>query len=76
MWNTTLKVRLAGTAAILLLAACASLLPAPLKEKVASAVARYCAAPLSERQIVRQEVNELTAPNAIKITCVGDPPES
>lgn len=43
--------------------------------RVADAVNRYCLEPLAERQTIRTEVNGLIKPNAIRVTCAGDPAE-
>lgn len=42
--------------------------------RVASAVARYCREPLSERLVIREQVRTLAAPNSIQVNCAGDPP--
>jgi hypothetical protein len=54
---------------------CAALV-APVAEKVAIAVERYCEEPLSYRQIYRNTVNsELTATgHVVHVHCSGDPP--
>lgn len=54
---------------------CAALI-APVAEKVAVAVERYCEEPLSYRQIYRNTVNsELTATgHVVHVHCSGDPP--
>ena len=53
---------------------CAAFL-APVAEKVASAVEKYCEEPYSYRQIYRNTVNaQLTVPgHAVHVHCAGDP---
>jgi uncharacterized protein YceK len=41
--------------------------------QVAKGVNRYCLEPLSERQLIRSQVNGMITPNSIKVTCAGDP---
>jgi hypothetical protein len=41
--------------------------------KVAKAVNHYCLEPLASRQFIRAQVNAMVAPNAVKVTCSGDP---
>jgi hypothetical protein len=60
-------------ALLLLLPAC-SLVPVTAKQKLASGVNDYCKRiTYTERSILRAEVNAITAPNSIKVTCGGDP---
>lgn len=57
---------------ILSLAGCAALSSKAAPE-VAKAVNKYCAEPYQERLLLRNAVNEMTKPNAVKVTCDGDP---
>jgi hypothetical protein len=41
--------------------------------RVAKAVNHYCLEPLATRQLIRGQVNAMVAPNAVKVTCAGDP---
>jgi hypothetical protein len=41
--------------------------------RVAKAVNHYCLEPLPTRQLIRGQVNAMVAPNAVKVTCAGDP---
>lgn len=50
-----------------------SLLAPKTSAKVAQAVNIYCTEPLATRLVLRAEVNSMVAPNAVKVTCVGDP---
>jgi hypothetical protein len=54
---------------------CAALLPQQAKTKIAQGVTAYCMEPLATRLVLRAEVNTLTAPHLIKVTCQGDPPQ-
>lgn len=45
----------------------------PVAVKVGDAVGRYCKEPYQERLLIRETVNAEAAPNAVKITCEGDP---
>jgi len=51
---------------------CASVTSA-VAPQVASAVQKYCATPLAERQVIRAQVNTLISPATIRVTCPGDP---
>lgn len=53
--------------------ACA-LVPTAAKENIAKGVNEYCTRlTATERHILRAEVNALVAPNAVRVTCAGDP---
>lgn len=56
---------------------CAALI-APVAEKVAIAVERYCEEPLSYRQIYRNTVNSelATTGHVVHVHCSGDPPST
>lgn len=41
--------------------------------RAAQAINAYCVNPLADRQLIRAQVNQLIAPNQVKITCQGDP---
>lgn len=41
--------------------------------KIAAGVNKYCQEPLETRLAIRKQVNELIAPNAVRVTCEGDP---
>lgn len=41
--------------------------------QVAKAVNRYCQEPLSERLVIREQVNTMITPNHAQVTCAGDP---
>jgi hypothetical protein len=59
---------------LLLLTGCASsFFRTEIAPKVASGINRYCQEPLALRQPIRDEVNRLITPHAIKVTCDGDP---
>lgn len=51
---------------------CASLTGA-VAPQVARAVTKYCAEPLAERLVIREQVNGMITPATIKVTCPGDP---
>jgi hypothetical protein len=52
------------------------LLPTSMKDRIAEGVKQYCSRLTpGERQVMRSEVNAIVAPNSIKVTCEGDPPE-
>lgn len=63
---------LLATVLVFTLSGC-SLIQANVGPKVAKAVNRYCQEPLDERVIIRGQVNNLIAPNTIKVTCLNDP---
>ncbi len=46
---------------------------APVTEKIAVGVNKYCEQPYDARLLLRAEVNKAVAPNAVKVTCDGDP---
>lgn len=50
-----------------------SVFTAKVGPQVAKAVNRYCQEPLSERLLLRGQVNGLITPNAVKVTCANDP---
>lgn len=64
---------LAGLAMVAVAAGCQAVGPG-LAENVARAVAHYCAEPAAARAVYRGAVDELTAPNAIRVTCAKDEP--
>lgn len=65
----------AAVLAIVLLSGC-SVISGKVAPKVASAVNRYCQEPYSERQLIREEVNKMTAPHLVRVSCAGDPDNS
>lgn len=58
--------------AVLSLSGC-TVFNAKVAPQVAKGVNRYCLEPLSERQLIRSQVNGMITPNTIKVTCAGDP---
>ncbi len=57
----------------LMLSGC-TVFKAEVAPKIASGVKHYCAEPLEERLLIREQVNGLIAPASIKVTCEGDVP--
>lgn len=55
------------------LAGCQALSP-KFAENVARVVAHYCAEPPEARQVLREAVATMTAPNEIRVTCAADEP--
>lgn len=66
------KLVFLGAIAALALQGC-SLIAPRVGPQVAKAVNRYCAEPLSERLVIREQVNSLITPNTVRVTCEGDP---
>jgi hypothetical protein len=64
-------MRLLAAIAVLSLSGCAYFQPAA--DRVGIAVKEYCLQPLETRLVVRASVNKAAAPNAVLITCAGDP---
>jgi hypothetical protein len=46
---------------------------AQVAPRVAKAVNHYCLEPLETRLLLRASVNQMVAPNAVRVTCAGDP---
>lgn len=67
-----MKSIVALTLAVLCLSGC-TVFNAKVAPEVAKGVNRYCLEPLSERQLIRSQVNGMITPNTIKVTCAGDP---
>jgi hypothetical protein len=65
-------IRIALLAAVLCASGCTAL-TTKAGPQVAKAVNRYCGEPLAERQLLREQVNGMIAPNTVKVTCAGDP---
>jgi hypothetical protein len=61
-------------AGLVVLAGCQAVSP-KLAENVARVVAHYCAEPAEARALYRAAVDELTAPNQVRVTCAADAPE-
>lgn len=64
---------------LLLLLVLLALIPAcsifaPVEEKVAAAVNRYCQEPYTARETIRETVNRMIDPNKVAVHCAGDPP--
>jgi hypothetical protein len=59
-----------------LLALCASctssLVTGKIAPKAAQVITAYCLEPQSTRLLVREQVNSLITPNAVRIDCAGD----
>jgi hypothetical protein len=53
------------------LSGCASL-NSQVAPRVAKAVKAYCLEPQESRTLIRAQVNQITAPNSVKVTCEGD----
>lgn len=57
---------------LLCLTGCAELTTAAAP-KLAKAVNKYCAEPYQSRLLLRNQVNGMIKPNAVKVSCEGDP---
>jgi response regulator RpfG family c-di-GMP phosphodiesterase len=66
------RLLIASTALVITLTGCANYTE-KVAPRIAQGVRTYCTEPLSERQLIRSQVNSQIAPARIKVTCPGDP---
>ena len=68
-----IALRIVLLVVLVVLSGCQALSP-QLAENVARVVAHYCAEPPEARQVLREAVDTMTAPNEIRVTCAADEP--
>jgi hypothetical protein len=68
------KIALALSASAALSLTGCSILNQEVAPRVAKAVAVYCLETPEARTLIRAQVNAMTAPNTVRVTCEGDQP--